>query len=69
MTGVAIGIDKRRLEEGEPNSVHETRSGRTGIKPLNLEEEFRKLDKEMLEEHLREQEILERQRREVTEGE
>jgi hypothetical protein len=62
MTGVAIGIDKRRLEEGEPNSVHETRSGHLGVKPLNLEEEFRKIDKEILEEQRREEEGLEKQR-------
>ena len=27
MTAVGISIDKARLEEGAPNSVHETRSG------------------------------------------
>ena len=56
MTAVAIGIDKRRLEEGEPDSVRETRSGHPGAKPLNLEEEFRKIDKEILEEQRREEE-------------
>ena len=58
MTGVAIGIDKRRLEEGEANSVHETRSGDPHHgKRLNLEEEFRKLDEaqERLEEQRRQE--------------
>ena len=69
MTAVAIGIDKRRLEEGEPDSVRETRSGHLGAKPLNLEEEFRKIDKEILEEQRREEERLEKQRHQVFEEE
>ena len=60
MTAVAIGIDKRRLEEGEPDSVHETRSGHPHTKLLNLEEEFRKIDKEILEEQRRKEERLEK---------
>ncbi len=44
-TGIAIGIDKSRLEEGSPNSVHETRSGAMQPGTINLEEEFARLDK------------------------
>ena len=69
MTAVAIGIDKRRLEEGEPNSVHETRSGHPGAKPLNLEEEFRKIDKEILEEQRREEERRKEEHHQVFEEE
>ena len=43
-TGIAIGIDKSRLEEGSPNSVHETRSGAMQLGTINLEEEFARLD-------------------------
>jgi hypothetical protein len=43
-TGIAIGIDKSRLEEGSPNSVHETRSGAMQPGTINLEEEFARLD-------------------------
>jgi predicted transcriptional regulator len=49
MTGIAIGIDKRRLEEGEPNSVHESPSGHPHAKLLNLEEEFKRLDEQLEE--------------------
>ena len=59
MTGVAIGIDKRRLEEGEPNSVHETRSGHPHHDKLNLEEEFAKLDAQLEEEQQRKQQASE----------
>lgn len=63
MTGVAIAIDKRRLEEGEPNSVHETRSGHPRqAKSINLEEEFARLDQQLEEEQRQEQERLEQQR-------
>jgi hypothetical protein len=45
VTGIAIGVDKSRLEEGQPNSVHETRSsGGPFVKTINLEEEFARLD-------------------------
>ena len=43
-TGIAIGIDKSRLEKGSPNSVHETRSGAMQLGTINLEEEFARLD-------------------------
>ena len=70
MTAVAIGIDKRRLEEGEPNSVHERRSGEPHhVKPLNLEEEFRKIDKEILEEQRREEERRKEEHHQVFEEE
>ena len=48
-TGIAIAIDKSRLEEGQPNSVHETRS-RPGSGTINLEEEFAKIDARLEEE-------------------
>ena len=53
--GIGTAIEKRRLEDDEAGSITETRSGRSHhAKPLNLEEEFRKLD-EQLKEELREQ--------------
>jgi hypothetical protein len=45
-TGIAIAIDKSRLEEGSLNSVRETRSGAMQPGGINLEEEFRRLDLE-----------------------
>ncbi|HVF02135.1 MAG TPA: helix-turn-helix domain-containing protein [Rubrobacteraceae bacterium] len=45
MTAVGITIDKARLEEGAPNSVHEARSGTPHPGVFNLEEEFGRLDK------------------------
>jgi hypothetical protein len=45
MTAVGITLDKARLEEGSPNSVHETRSGGPHAGVINLEEEFARLDK------------------------
>jgi hypothetical protein len=47
VTGIAIGIDKARLEEGSPNSVHETRPGTPHPNGINLEEAFRKIDEEI----------------------
>ncbi len=49
VTGIAIAIDKSRLEEGSPNSVHETRASGGSPHPngINLEEVFRKLDEEI----------------------
>jgi Helix-turn-helix domain len=49
-TGIAIAIDKSRLEEGQPNSVHETRSGTPGVPAFNLQEEFERLDALQLQE-------------------
>ena len=69
MTGVAIAIDKRRLEEGQPNSVHETSSGHPHDKPINLEEEFARIDQELLEEQRREEELRAKQRHQVAEEE
>jgi IS30 family transposase len=59
VTGIAIGVDKARLEEGQPNSVRETRSssgGATQGKTINLEEEFKRLDEAMEEQARQEQE-------------
>lgn len=47
VTGLAIAIDKARLEEGSPTSRHETRQGPTGapgLESINLETEFARLD-------------------------
>jgi transposase-like protein len=61
--GIATAIEKRRLEDDEAGSVTETRSGHPHPSVLNLEEEFRKLDEQMEEEHLQEQERLEEEQR------
>jgi hypothetical protein len=45
MTGIAIGVDKARLEEGQPNSVRETRAGNPRLGSLNLEQMFDHLDR------------------------
>jgi IS30 family transposase len=68
-TAIAIGIDKRRLEEGESNSVHETRSGHPHVKSINLEEEFRRIDEEFLEEARHDQERQDKQRHQTFEEE
>ena len=61
--GIATAIEKRRLEDDEAGSITETRSGHPHhSNPINLEEEFRKLDAMAAEEHLREQERRKQQR-------
>ncbi len=63
MTGIAIGIDKRRLEEGEPDSVRETRSGHPHLQgTINLEEEFRRIDEQWAEEQRQAEEQEQRER-------
>src|SRR5215211_7432031 len=54
--GIATAIEKRRLEDDEAGSITETRSGYPHhSNPINLEEEFRKLD-ELAEQERQEQE-------------
>ena len=54
--GIATAIEKRRLEDDEAGSITETRSGHPHhSNPINLEEEFRKLDA-MAEQERQEQE-------------
>jgi hypothetical protein len=44
-TAIAIAIDKSRIEEGSPSSVHETRaSSGSPLAGINLEEEWGRLD-------------------------
>jgi hypothetical protein len=53
VTGIAIAIDKSRLEEGSPTSRHETRQGTAGapgLESINLEEMFSHLDQLQAEE-------------------
>ena len=60
--GIATAIEKRRLEDDEAGSITETRSGHPHhSNPINLEEEFRKLD-ELAEQERREEERQEQQR-------
>ena len=60
--GIATAIEKRRLEDDEAGSITETPSGHPHhSNPINLEEEFRKLD-ELAEQERLEQERLEQQR-------
>ena len=61
MQGIGTALEKRRLDDDEAGSITETRSGGPHHGGLNLEEEFRKLDK-MAEMHLREQERQEQER-------
>src|SRR5215208_3029299 len=59
--GIGTAIEKRRLED-DAGSITETRSGYPHhSNPINLEEEFRKLD-ELAEQERQEQERLEQQR-------
>jgi predicted transcriptional regulator len=55
MTGIAIGIDKRRLEDGQAGQISEQRASTSGV--LDLDKEFRKLDEELAEEHKRDEEV------------
>jgi hypothetical protein len=55
MTGIAIGIDKRRLEDGQAGQISEQRASTSGV--LDLDKEFRKLDEELTEEHKRDEEV------------
>jgi hypothetical protein len=61
--GIGTAIEKRRLEDDEAGSITETRSGHPQHGKLNLEEVFRKLDEQIEEEHLREQERLSEEQR------
>src|SRR5215204_161289 len=56
--GIGTAIEKRRLEDDEAGSITETRSGHSHDKPLNLQEEFAKLDAQLEEEQRLEAERL-----------
>ena len=53
--GIATAIEKRRLEDDEAGSITETCSGGPHHGGIDLEEEFRKLDKMAEQERLEEQ--------------
>ena len=53
VTAVAICIDKRRLEDGKAGEIREQRTSSSG--GLDLEKEFSKFDRELGEEHKREE--------------
>ena len=66
--GIATAIEKRRLEDDEAGSITETRSEHPQHGTINLEEEFRKLDK-LAEQERREEELREQQRHQGLEEE
>jgi hypothetical protein len=53
VTAVAICIDKRRLEDGKAGEILEQRTSSSG--GLDLDKEFAKLDRELADEHKREE--------------
>jgi hypothetical protein len=53
VTAIAICIDKRRLEDGKAGEIREQRTSSSG--GLDLDKEFSKLDRELAEEHKREE--------------
>jgi len=60
--GIGTALEKRRLEDDEAGSITETRSGSPQhLKPINLEEEFKRLDESLEEEQRREEERREQQ--------
>jgi IS30 family transposase len=61
--GIGTAIEKRRLEDDEAGSITETRSEHPHHGRIDLEEVFRKLDEQIEEEHLREEERLSEEQR------
>jgi predicted transcriptional regulator len=72
MTAIAITVDKRRLEEGMPDSVRETRRGGPHGKLLDLEKEFAKIEEDLAaeaEQRRRDEELLAEQHRQTLDSE